>query len=133
MSNRIMNKAEEPAVVRWENPPDNRRSKGRKPNPYYDAILLQLQGRPGEYARVGVFGDYGAALNVQQLLKNRGCKVTTRKDPEYVTENKIDVWACWPEGETVDTETSYSTEILQSQKVRLFWGKVPPKRSGIRK
>lgn len=121
-------------VIRWEDPPTSRKSKGRSTDPYYDAILKELIARPGQFGRVGVFNDYSSALNVQQLMKNRGCQVTTRKDT-VGTETKIDVWACWPANKpiSIPASTLRAIEKQNNRTIRIFWGKVPKKKSGRKK
>lgn len=98
------------------------RRRGRRPNPLYDAIVGQLQRRPGVFAVVGSFATYGKALNLQQLLQNRGCHVTTRKG----ASGDVDVYAAWP------ATLPVGRHEVATVTVTVVWRQLPPKRAGIR-
>jgi hypothetical protein len=72
---------------------------------------------------VGSFETYGKALNMQQLLQNRGCHVTTRRALHTVG---VDVYAMWP------GETPVPEQVKVSPQAQVVWQSPPAKRAGMR-
>lgn len=106
----------------WEPPPVSRGSKGRHPNPNYDSIAYELSKRPGTFALVATYPTYGKAVNVLQLLQNRGCYATTRKHPDRTA---VDLYAMWP------AEAEIEPDKKEGDVWVLVWQNPPKKQRGI--